>query len=69
MFIAVGMAPYTRLIDGQVKLDENGYVAAGEDCKTSVDGVFAAGDVRTKKVRQIVTAVSDGAVAVAGIQG
>ena len=69
VFIAVGMAPYTRLIDGQVKLDENGYVAAGEDCKTSVDGVFAAGDVRTKKVRQIVTAVSDGAVAVAGIQG
>ena len=69
VFIAVGMEPHTGLLDGQVKLDENGYVVAGEDCRTSVDGVFAAGDVRTKKVRQIVTAVSDGAVAVAGIQG
>lgn len=69
VFIAVGMEPHTGLLDGQVKLDENGYVVAGEDCRTTADGVFAAGDVRTKKVRQIVTAVSDGAVAVAGIQG
>lgn len=69
VFIAVGMVPHTGLLDGQVKLDESGYVAAGEDCRASVDGIFAAGDVRTKKVRQIATAVSDGAVAVAGIQG
>ena len=61
------MVPHTQLLEGQVKLDQNGYVIAGEDCKASVDGVFAVGDVRTKKVRQIVTAVSDGAVAVAGI--
>ena len=67
VFIAVGMVPHTQLLEGQVKLDQNGYVIAGEDCKASVDGVFAVGDVRTKKVRQIVTEVSEGAVAVAGI--
>lgn len=65
VFIAVGMTPHTSLLAGQVKLDEAGYIVAGEDCKTSVKGVFAAGDVRTKKVRQIATAVSDGAAAVA----
>lgn len=69
VFIAVGMVPYTGLLEGQVKLDDHGYVVAGEDCRTSVDGVFAVGDVRTKKVRQVVTAVSDGAVAVAEIGG
>lgn len=67
VFIAVGMVPHTELLKGQVELDENGYIIDGEDCRTSVDGVFAAGDVRTKKVRQIVTAVSDGAVVIAEI--
>ena len=65
VFIAVGMEPHTELLKGQVELDDNGYVIAGEDCRTSADGVFACGDVRTKKVRQIVTAVSDGAAAIA----
>ena len=49
---------------GAVQLDENGYVIAGESTKTSADGVYAVGDVRTKVLRQVVTAVSDGAVAV-----
>ena len=44
-------------------IDKNGYIIAGEDTKTNIDGVFAAGDVRTKSLRQIVTAVSDGAIA------
>ena len=48
---------------GLVKLDEQGYVVAGEDCATSCEGVFAAGDCRTKKVRQCATAVGDGATA------
>ena len=65
VFIAVGMTPHTQLLEGQVATDGSGYIIAGEDCRTSVDGVFAVGDVRTKRVRQIVTAVSDGAVAVA----
>ncbi len=45
-------------------MDENGYILAGEDCRTSLEGVFAAGDVRTKQLRQIVTAAADGANAV-----
>ena len=63
LFISVGRAPETALFKGQLLLDENGYVLAHEDTKTSVDGVFAAGDVRTKPLRQIVTATADGATA------
>ena len=48
---------------GQIALDGSGYIIAGEDTKTSIEGVFAAGDVRTKALRQIVTAAADGAVA------
>lgn len=64
VFVSVGRVPATELFRDQVALDENGYIAAGESTETSVPGVYAVGDVRSKAVRQIVTAVSDGAVAV-----
>lgn len=63
LFVAVGNIPNTSLLEGMVELDKGGYVAADEDTKTSVQGVFAAGDVRQKPLRQIVTAAADGAVA------
>ena len=63
LFVSIGRRPATALFDGLVALDDNGYIIAGEDTKTDVDGVFAAGDVRTKTLRQVVTAVSDGAIA------
>ncbi len=62
VFIAVGLAPNTGLFADQVEL-ENGYILAGENCHTSLPGVFAAGDVRTKPLRQLITAAADGAVA------
>lgn len=65
VFLAVGMRPNTEIYRGTVACDESGYLLAGEDCATSVPGIFAAGDIRTKALRQIVTAVSDGACAVA----
>lgn len=61
VFIAVGMEPQAAPLAGFVELDENGYIAAGETGETSVRGFFAAGDVRTKPLRQVVTAVADGA--------
>lgn len=64
VFIAVGMHPETEVYKELVLCDENGWVIAGEDCKTNVPGIFAAGDIRTKRLRQIVTAVADGACAV-----
>lgn len=64
VFISIGRKPATEFLGEEIALDENGYVIAGEDTKTSVDGVFAVGDIRTKKLRQIVTAASDGAIAV-----
>ncbi|MBO5473921.1 MAG: FAD-dependent oxidoreductase [Lachnospiraceae bacterium] len=64
VFIAVGMRPNTGAFCGSFEQDEGGYLVAGEDCAASVPGVFAAGDIRTKQVRQIVTAVADGANAV-----
>jgi thioredoxin reductase (NADPH) len=63
LFISVGRVPNTALFEGQLKL-ENGYILAGEDTKTNIPGVYAVGDVRTKAVRQVVTAAADGAVAV-----
>lgn len=63
VFIAVGRRPNTELLQGQLTLDRDGYVPAGEDTRTEVPGVFAAGDVRAKPLRQIVTAAADGAVA------
>lgn len=63
VFVAVGNVPGTELIKGQVTLDEAGYVLADETTRTNLPGVFAVGDMRSKPLRQIVTAVADGAVA------
>lgn len=63
VFISVGRVPASGLVAGQLELDEGGYIVAGETTATSIPGVYAVGDVRTKQVRQIVTAVADGAVA------
>lgn len=62
LFVAVGREPANHSFATLVDLDEFGYIVAGEDCKTKSEGVFAAGDCRTKKVRQLTTAASDGAV-------
>ena len=62
-FLAVGYVPDTEMFRGIVQLDPTGYIIAGEDTRTGAKGIFAAGDVRTKKIRQVVTAVSDGAAA------
>lgn len=62
-FVYVGNDPQTQMFKGQISLDEMGYIVAGEDTKSSQPGVYAAGDVRTKVVRQVATAASDGAVA------
>lgn len=67
IFIAVGMKPNTELFSDIVELDEGGYVIAGEDCVTSCEGVFAAGDLRTKKLRQVITAAADGANAITSV--
>ena len=64
VFVSIGRIPNTDLLKGQVELDPQGYAAAGESCRTNIPGVFAVGDVRTKALRQIVTAAADGAVAV-----
>ena len=64
VFVSIGRIPNTALLKGQVELDAQGYAVAGESCHTNVPGVFAVGDVRTKMLRQIVTAAADGAVAV-----
>lgn len=63
LFVSIGRQPASELVRGQVDLDPAGYVLADETTRTSVPGVFAAGDVRTKPLRQIVTATADGAVA------
>ena len=63
IFVAIGRNPNTALVKEQVLLDENGYICADETTKTNIPGVFAVGDLRTKPLRQIVTAAADGAVA------
>ena len=68
VFIAVGMHPNTEAFRDTVPCDEKGYIIAGEDCVTKAEGIFAAGDLRTKQVRQIITAVADGACAVASAE-
>ena len=64
IFVSIGRKPATDFLKGILNLDENGYIVADETTKTNIEGVFAVGDVRTKALRQIVTAVSDGATAV-----
>ena len=68
VFIALGMSPNSSLLQGIAKLNEQGYVVAGENCETNVTGIYAAGDVRTKELRQIITAVGDRACAVTSVQ-
>lgn len=63
LFVSIGRKPATELVKEQLTLDSAGYIMAGEDTKTSIPGVYAVGDVRTKELRQIVTAVADGAMA------
>ena len=64
LFISVGRKPATALVEGQLELDGSGYIVAGESTATGIPGVYAVGDVRTKQLRQVVTAVADGAMAV-----
>lgn len=68
VFIAVGMVPNTQAFRESVPCDGQGYVIAAEDCATGTAGVFAAGDIRTKQVRQIITAAADGACAVTAVE-
>ena len=64
LFVSIGRKPASALLAGQVELDASGYVVADETTRTNVPGVFAVGDVRTKALRQVITAAADGAVAV-----
>ncbi len=68
VFLFVGLEPRTQFLKGLVQLDEDGYILTNEDCETSVKGIFAAGDCRKKRLRQITTAVGDGAIAAFGVQ-
>lgn len=68
VFVAVGSTPASSLLEGLVKLSPEGYIAAGEDCKTSAAGIFAAGDIRTKPLRQVVTAAADGANSILSVE-
>jgi len=63
IFVAIGNVPDTAFVKGVIGLDENGYILTDEEMRTNIPGVFAAGDVRRKSVRQLVTAMSDGAIA------
>ena len=67
VFVAVGIIPEGDILKGIVRQDEKGYLIAGEDCATSRPGIYAAGDIRKKNLRQVVTAVADGANAVQSI--
>ena len=64
LFVSVGRKPATELVEGQLEMDQRGYVVADESTLTNIPGVYAVGDMRTKKLRQVVTAVADGAMAV-----
>ena len=63
VFVSIGRDPASELVKGQLSLDEYGYIIAGESTETNIPGVYAVGDVRTKALRQIVTATADGAIA------
>lgn len=66
LFVAIGQVPQNSAFEGVVEMDSHGYIIAGEECRTNVAGIFAAGDGRTKTVRQLVTAAADGAVSALG---
>lgn len=68
VFIAVGTIPNTGMVTKLLQVDKNGYIIAGEDGVTNIPGIFAAGDLRTKQLRQIVTAVADGANVITSVQ-
>lgn len=68
IFIAVGNAPDTAVYQNVVACNQGGYIVAGENCKTNIDGIFAAGDVRTKELRQIITAAADGANSITAVE-
>lgn len=68
VFVAVGMQPNTKAFETLVDCDANGYIVADESCRTSKRGIYAIGDIRTKQLRQLVTAVADGAVAVSSLE-
>jgi thioredoxin reductase (NADPH) len=68
IFIAVGVVPNTDWLNGLVEMDDKGYIIADETCETSKAGIFAAGDIRKKPMRQIITAVADGANAINSAQ-
>lgn len=63
IFVAIGRVPATEILNGIADLDEEGYVVANEECKTTRPGIFVAGDCRKKRIRQLVTAAADGATA------
>lgn len=63
MFVAIGLIPQNEAFANIINLDERGYVASDENCLTNADGIFVAGDCRTKKIRQVATAAADGAIA------
>lgn len=68
VFVAVGILPENQLVKGLASLDEKGYVMSGDQCITATPGLFVAGDLRTKKLRQIVTAVADGANVITSVE-
>ena len=68
VFIAVGYLPNSETYKNVVATDEGGYIIAGENCETNIPGIYAAGDVRTKDLRQIITAASDGANAITAVE-
>lgn len=68
IFVAVGNIPLSKTYGGLIDLDEKGYIRAGEDCQTSVPGIYAAGDIRTKPLKQIITAAADGANAITAVE-
>ncbi len=63
MFVAIGLIPQNEAFENIIKLDDRGYVQSDENCLTNADGIFVAGDCRTKKIRQVATAAADGAIA------
>ncbi|NDL67223.1 thioredoxin-disulfide reductase [Anaerotalea alkaliphila] len=68
VFVAVGSTPNTKFLAGKVEMDAAGWIRTGENCMTNVEGVFAAGDLRQKTLRQVITAAGDGATAVYGVE-